>query len=205
MAFRRSALAEGPGSAPDPNGVELVPMRRRHLRRVLAIEEAAFTRPWSIGVYLSELALPATRVYLVAKARSRVVGYAGCMLVAGEAHVTTIAVAPDMHRRGIGTRLLLRLLGEARARGAGHATLEVRESNHGAQDLYREFGFAPVGIRKNYYSEVNEDAVVMWAHDIDSEIYGERLERIEARLGRHAGTGGPSPADGVPPPAGAQG
>jgi ribosomal-protein-alanine N-acetyltransferase len=189
MAFRRSALADGPDSAPD-DGVELVPMRRRHLRKVLAIEDSVFTRPWSIGVYLSELALPATRVYIVAKLRSRIVGYAGCMLVAGEAHVTTIAVDPEMHRRGIGTRLLLRLIGESRARGAGHATLEVRESNHGAQDLYREFGFAPVGIRKNYYSEVNEDAVVMWAHDIDSEEYGERLGRIEARLGRHAAAGG---------------
>ena len=118
-------------------------------------------------------------------------------MVVGEAHVTNIGVAPEWQRRGVGRRLLLQLAREARKRSAQHLTLEVRVSNVGAQALYREFGFVPAGIRKNYYAEVNEDALVMWAHDADSDAYGVRLDEIESRLppgGGAALAGGPAPA-----------
>lgn len=181
--------------------LEITPMRRRHLRSVIAIEQQVFPSPWSVGLYLSELAQPATRAYFVAKVGGEVVGYGGMMLVVGEAHVTTIAVGPTWQRSGIGRRLLLRLAREARARNAQHLTLEVRVSNVGAQELYRQFGFAPAGIRKNYYAEVHEDALVMWAHDIDSDAYGQRLDEIEARLLRSPEgdpSGGPGGPEGVP-------
>ena len=71
---------------------------------------------------------------------------------------------------------------EARRRGATALTLEVRVSNTGAQELYRKFGFAPAGMRKNYYVETNEDALVMWAEDIDADAYDERLRLIEAKV-----------------------
>jgi ribosomal-protein-alanine N-acetyltransferase len=162
--------------------VELVPMRRRHVRQVAAIEERIFPRPWSPALYYSELAMPSTRIYVVALAGDTVVGYAGCMLVVGEGHITTIGVSPEWQRKRIGMRLLHHLASEARERGATSLTLEVRVSNHGAQELYRTFGFVPAGIRKNYYAEVNEDGLVMWAHGVDSEDYGMRLEEIENRL-----------------------
>lgn len=165
-----------------PEGIELVAMRRRHVKAVVAIEQQIFPSPWSPGLYLSELAQPATRAYYVAKAGDEVAGYAGMMVVVGEAHVTTIGVSPSWQRRGVGRALLLRLATEARARSAHHLTLEVRVTNSGAQELYREFGFAPAGIRRNYYSEVNEDALVMWAHDIDSDAYGERLAAIAGNI-----------------------
>src|SRR4029077_11526282 len=91
------------------------------------------------------------------------------MLIVEDAHVTTIAVDPAWHRHKIGSRLLLNLARESAARGATHLTLEVRVSNSAAQAMYRQFGFRPSGVRKNYYVETNEDALVMWADDIAGE------------------------------------
>jgi len=161
--------------------IEITRMKRRHVRAVLAIEERIFPRPWSQALYLSELAQPETRLYSVALVEGEVVGYIGCMLIAGEGHITTVGVAPEWHRRHIGTRLLHRAATEAPERGATSLTLEVRVSNHGAQELYRGFGFVPAGIRKNYYAEVNEDGIVMWANDVDSAEYGKRLDELLAR------------------------
>jgi ribosomal-protein-alanine N-acetyltransferase len=177
---------EGPARGAQGNGprplVEIVPMRRKHLKSVIAIERRIFPTPWTIGLYSGEIAQPETRAYYVACVGDEVAGYAGMMVVVGEGHVTNIGVAPQWQRHGVGRRLLLVLAREARRRAAQHMTLEVRVSNLGAQGLYREFGFAPAGVRPNYYSEVHEDALVMWAHDIDTDAYGARLEEVEARL-----------------------
>ena len=127
-------------TAPPP-AVEIVEMRRRHLRAVQRIEARVYPRPWSLALFQSELALRSTRAYFVAREGRSVVGYAGVMMALDEAHVTTIAVDPDHHRRGIGTRLLLALVREGIARGATGCTLEVRLTNRAAQDLYRRFGF----------------------------------------------------------------
>ena len=162
--------------------VHLVPMRRRHLRSVLRIESQVYPRPWSLGLFMSELALRSTRAYYVARVDGEVVGYGGLMVVADDGHVTTLAVHPEWQRRTIGTRLLLALAGEALRRGATSLTLEVRMSNGPAQDLYRRFGFAPAGVRRGYYVETNEDALVMWAHDIDCLEYRKRLADLAARL-----------------------
>jgi len=166
-------------------------MRRRHLKSVIAIEQRIFPSPWSLALYLGELSQPATRAYYVARVGNDVVGYAGMMMVVGEAHITNIGVAPEWQRRGVGRRLLDQLAREARRRSAQNLSLEVRMSNIGAQELYREFGFVPAGIRKNYYAEVNEDALIMWAYDIDTDEYSRRLEAIEARIATGAaGAGG---------------
>ncbi|HET6810028.1 MAG TPA: ribosomal protein S18-alanine N-acetyltransferase [Acidimicrobiales bacterium] len=162
--------------------ITLAPMRRRHLRSVLRIEALVYPRPWSASLFMSELALRGTRAYHVAKAGNAVVGYSGLMLGTEDAHVTTIAVDPDWHRRGIGMRLMLNMAHASVERGARNMTLEVRVANTGAQALYHRFGFAPAGIRKNYYSETNEDALVMWATDIDTPGYAERLAGIEREL-----------------------
>ena len=162
--------------------VQIVPMRRRHLRSVLRIEAQVYPRPWSLSLFMSELALRSTRAYYVARVDSAVVGYAGLMLGVDEAHVTTIAVDPSWHRRKIATRLLLVLAGEAIQRGASSLTLEVRVGNKEAQALYRRFGFGPAGIRKNYYVETNEDALVMWANDVDQPDHEARVEALAATI-----------------------
>jgi len=162
--------------------VDIGPMRRRHLRSVLRIEASVYPRPWSLGLFVSELTLRSSRCYCVARVADEVVAYSGLMLCDEDAHVTTIAVDPGWQRHKLGTRLLLHLAREARLRGARHLTLEVRVGNQAAQALYHRFGFVPAGIRKNYYSETNEDALVMWASDIDDTEYGKRLDQLEAGL-----------------------
>ncbi|HLX78662.1 MAG TPA: ribosomal protein S18-alanine N-acetyltransferase [Acidimicrobiales bacterium] len=169
---------------PPRNGevVEITPMRRRDVPAVVAIEKEIFPEPWSQNLYLSELAQRSTRRYYVAISGGMVVGYAGCMLVVGEAHITTIGVAQAWQGRKIGARLLYRLVAEARDRGAETLILEVRVSNRPAQRLYEWFGFAPIAIRKNYYVETKEDGLVMQVVDTASDAYGERLSRIGKEL-----------------------
>lgn len=163
-----------------PLSLVITPMRRRHLRGVLRIEHQVYPRPWSLGLYMGELALLTTRVYLVARNGSAVVGYCGLMIVDTDGHITTIAVDPARQRRQVATRLLLWLVRAAADRGVERLTLEVRMSNTAAQDLYRGFGFEAAGARKAYYADNREDALVMWAHDIDTPAYRDRLAAIEA-------------------------
>jgi [ribosomal protein S18]-alanine N-acetyltransferase len=164
---------------PDRLQVRLSPMRRRHLRNVLRIEQRTYPRPWTYGLFLGEIGQRATRTYLVARVGVTVVGYAGTFQAVDESHITTIVVDPDWHRRGVATRLLLALARAAVDRGSHSLTLEVRVSNSGAQALYRRFGFVPAGMRKAYYPDNHEDALVMWAHDIDTPDYAARLSAIE--------------------------
>ncbi len=162
--------------------VVLTPMRRRHLRGVLRIEQQVYPRPWSLGLYMTELAMRTGRFYVVARVGGWVVGYAGMMLVGDDGHITTVAVDPAWHRRGIATRLLLCLVRGGVARGASQLTLEVRMTNQGAQAMYRRFGFAPAGVRRGYYVDNREDALVMWAHDVDLADHADRLLAIEAAV-----------------------
>ena len=182
MAVRRQEDGPGQEEGEAEPVVHLVPMRRRHLRSVLRIEALVYPRPWSLSLFMSELALRSTRAYWVARVDGVVVGYCGLMVTGEDGHVTTLAVDPAMHRRGIGTRLLLALAGEAIRRGVTGLTLEVRMGNKAAQELYRRFGFRPAGVRRNYYVETNEDALVMWADDVDDPAYARRLAEIEAEL-----------------------
>ena len=168
------------------SSVAVRPMTRRDLRAVLRIERASYPRPWSQGMFASELDPALGRTYLVATSAGRLVGYGGLLYVLPDAHVTTIAVDPSLRRGRVGTLLLARLVRDAVERGATALTLEVRVSNEAAQALYRRFGFAPAGARKDYYpAEADapaEDALVMWAHDIDRPAFAERLAAIEAEL-----------------------
>jgi ribosomal-protein-alanine N-acetyltransferase len=162
--------------------IEICPMRRRHLRAVLRIEAANRHRPWSLGLFMSELGMKTGRVYAVARSGQAVVGFAGLMFSGGDAHVTTISVREPWRRAGVGRRLMLLLARQARMRGSDALTLEVRAENTAAQGLYRAFGLAPAGVRKNYYSDLGEDALIMWVHDIDTDEYAQRLDRIEAAV-----------------------
>jgi ribosomal-protein-alanine N-acetyltransferase len=152
-------------------------MRRRHLRGVMAIERQVYPRPWSPNLFLSEMTESKNRCYLVARIDREVVGYAGMICYGEEAHVTNIAVDPLHHRQKIATRLLHDLIVEGIQMGAEAVSLEVRVTNWGAQRLYGAFGFRPIGVRKNYYQEINEDAVIMWVDDVRSARYRDVLRR----------------------------
>ncbi|HEY8340876.1 MAG TPA: ribosomal protein S18-alanine N-acetyltransferase [Egibacteraceae bacterium] len=189
---------------PPLDDVVVVPMRRRHLRGVMAIEQAVYPRSWSPALFASELDQPETRRYLVAlsaaaagrglRRRQVVVGYAGLLLQGDpehlEGHITTVAVHPAHHRRKIASRLLVALLREAIDLGVQAATLEVRAANRGAQRLYSGFGFVPVGVRPGYYAETGEDAVLMWAYELQSPAFAARLARQAARLSEPGGASG---------------
>lgn len=156
-------------------------MRRRHLRGVMAIERQVYPRPWSPSLFTAEMSETSNRAYLVARLGRDVVGYAGMICYGDEAHITTVAVDPAHHRKSIGTRLLYDLLHAAIEMRARAVSLEVRMSNWGAQRLYGRFGFRPVGVRKGYYQETGEDALIMWVDDVHLPEYRNLLERIAAR------------------------
>jgi ribosomal-protein-alanine N-acetyltransferase len=157
-------------------------MRRRHLRGIMAIERQVYPRPWSPNLFLSEMSESRNRCYLVARMDREVVGYGGVICYGEEAHITNVAVDPECHRRGIASRLLRELILSAVDLGAEAVSLEVRVTNWGAQRLYGRFGFRPVGVRKNYYQEINEDALIMWLDGIRTPDYARRLRALMDRL-----------------------
>ncbi|HYZ92734.1 MAG TPA: ribosomal protein S18-alanine N-acetyltransferase [Actinomycetota bacterium] len=162
--------------------VEIGAMRRRHLPAVLRIEGKVYPRPWSAGLFLSELAQKGSRAYFVARHQGKVVGYGGVMILGDEGHITNIAVDPGFHRHRIGTRLMIALIEESRERRVRSMTLEVRRANAGAQAMYRKFGFQTVGVRRGYYVETGEDAYIMWAESVWTPDYARRLDRIKDAL-----------------------
>jgi ribosomal-protein-alanine N-acetyltransferase len=166
----------------EASALEIARMRRRHLRGVMAIERQVYARPWSPNLFAAEIADPSNRCYLVARLHKDVVGYGGLICYGDEAHITNVAVHPMHQGRSVATRLLTELISRAIEMGARAISLEVRVTNWGAQRIYARFGFRPVGIRRNYYQEVNEDALIMWTDDVRTETYRRRLDGIEASL-----------------------
>lgn len=188
-----------------PVSVRIEPMRVDDLAAVQAIEQASFTTPWPSHAYRSELETNRLASYLVARAADEVVAYGGMWLMVDEAHITTFAVDPRWRRQRIGERLLLALLDVARARHAREATLEVRLSNLPARRLYEKYGFRPVGLRPRYYSDNQEDALIMTTDPLGDRRMVERIDRLRAGLDaapapkRPAGAGDPGAHDGPRP------
>jgi len=180
-------MSAAPPAGAGPDDVVVVPMRRRHLRGVLRIERHSRHARWSTGLFLNELAAP-NRCYRTALGPATVtggrpvLGYAGALLTGPDAHVTTVAVRPDVRRQGIATVLLLELARDARARGAEAMTLEVAASNEAALALYRRFGFVVEGVRANYYAELGEDALVLWMSDLATDAAADRLDAVAASV-----------------------
>jgi ribosomal-protein-alanine N-acetyltransferase len=150
------------------------PLTVDDLDLVVALEAANQPAPWSEGVFRDELAAE-NRVYLAAD-EDGVVGFGGVMLVGDEAHVTNLLVDPEWRGRGIGLELMLGLIAAGLSVGARHLTLEVRSKNEAARGLYARLGLAPVGVRQGYYGD--DDALILWAHDIDGPEYRARLEEL---------------------------
>jgi len=130
---------------------------------VLAVEEAAFTNPWTREMYVSELENRGVSFCYLARNESRhVIGFCSFWRVLDELHINNLAVLPEVRRQGVGSALLTRVLQEGAALGAERATLEVRRSNDAARLLYERFGFTIAGVRRGYYSNPIEDALVLW-------------------------------------------
>ncbi|MGG7176866.1 ribosomal protein S18-alanine N-acetyltransferase [Clostridium paraputrificum] len=139
-------------------------MEESDLDGVLEVSSISLKESWSKGAFSKELSNPLAK-YLVAKADDRVIGFAGIWIIVDEGHITNIAVHPDFRGQGIGRNLVEGLIEHSKNWGCYALTLEVRASNITAQNLYKKCGFTVDGIRKNYYKDNKEDALIMWKRD----------------------------------------
>lgn len=153
--------------------LEIRAMARRDVPRVHELECICFRTPWSKLALFGELRNDVAH-YRVAELDGQIIGYAGMWVLFEEAHLTNVAVAPEYRRKGYAMQLLLAMMECAKQNGATMMTLEVRESNLGAQNLYRQMDFVQNGLRPRYYSDTGEAALLLWNMDIQKtmERYG---------------------------------
>ena len=141
----------------------------RDLDAVLAIEAASFTNPWTREMYLAELENhDVSYCFLVRNSEGEVAGFCSFWRILDELHINNLAVAPEWRGSGAGTALMNRILAEGARMGARRATLEVRRSNEAALRLYQRLGFSIAGVRRDYYSQPVEDALVLWRDELGS-------------------------------------
>jgi ribosomal-protein-alanine N-acetyltransferase len=168
----------------------------------MPIEQASFPSPWPISAYRYELNQNDLSTYLVLRQRraeapkgrlhlgrlwhraqpSPVLGYGGFWIILDEGHISTIAVHPDWRGKGLGEMMLVALIETAMLRGAEEVTLEVRVSNQVAQHLYAKYGFAQVGVRKRYYHDNNEDALIMTTPRLHEAVFSDRYAALRNAL-----------------------
>jgi ribosomal-protein-alanine N-acetyltransferase len=150
--------------------ISIVPLvSMRDLDAVLAIETESFSSPWTREMYLAELDNTGVSFcYLARNDDGEPVGFCSFWRVADELHINNLAVLPAHRRRGIATTLLTYVLKEGARLGARSATLEVRRSNEEARRLYERFGFTASGVRRAYYTNPVEDALVMWCTSLET-------------------------------------
>ena len=139
--------------------LDIRPLAYADLPQVIAIERRAFPTPWSLAMFVLELSKP-SGICLAALEEGEMVGYLVCSRYDTVWHVMNVAVDPTKRRRGIATALLNRVL--ERVGPDAQLTLEVRRSNAGAITLYESYGFRSAGVRRRYYADNGEDALIMW-------------------------------------------
>jgi ribosomal-protein-alanine N-acetyltransferase len=146
--------------------VEIIRADIEHIDDIMIVENLCFKIPWSRGALVEEITRNQLAIYYSAKVDTRIVGYAGMWSVYGESHITNIAVHPEYRECGTGSKLLERLIDTAKKLKIKSMTLEVRKSNLAAQGLYKKYGFQTYGLRKSYYANDGEDALIMWKYGI---------------------------------------
>ncbi len=139
------------------------PMRIEDLKAVLAIERVSFSTPWSIQSFTAELRDNEYARYFCLVVDEQVIGYMGLWYILDEGHITNIAIAPEYRCKGLGESLIRSVMKIMISNGMERMTLEVRVSNLAARNLYKRLGFVTAGVRKGYYADNREDALIMWA------------------------------------------
>lgn len=162
-----------------PGPLEFRSMTMEDIPAICEIEQEAFTTPWTAGAFQNELTSNQFARYMVMEINGEVAGYGGMWLIMEEAHVTNVAVLKKYRGKKLGERLMRELQNTASFFGAVRMTLEVRPSNHVAKALYEKLGFYSVGIRRGYYTDNREDAVIMWA---DLPKYQHNLNELTGDL-----------------------
>ncbi len=172
-----------------PDEFEIREMLTGDIEAVMGIEREVFTFPWTPEFFECELRRGEITMYLVAFAGGRLLGFTGAHLLGDEIHVTNMAVAPDVRRRGLGSALLMECVHLGLKKGARWLTLEVRETNRDAREFYRFFGFRELGMRRGYYCDTGEDAVIMVAGDIREGLFRELPARWDKSAAGGEGEG----------------
>ena len=139
-------------------------MKEEYIDEVLDISSLSFSICWSKNSYIQELTNPVAR-YLVAKIDNKVVGFVGTWIILDESHITNIAVHPNYRKQGIASKLIEELLNYCKSQGCIAYTLEVRSTNKAARALYEKHNFKQDGVRKGYYEDNKEDAIIMWLRE----------------------------------------
>ena len=137
-------------------------MELSDIEDILVVEKLSFSIPWSRDSFEKEITDNNLAIYLVAKVNEKAVGYIGMWKVLNEGHITNVAVHPEFRHQGIGDQLVSELLSLCVNENIDLVTLEVRKSNQNAIKLYEKHGFVAEGIRKAYYQDNKEDAIIMW-------------------------------------------
>lgn len=163
--------------------IKILPMQTSHVDDVIKIEEQAYgEHHWSKDSFYGELANELAYYYSAFDMENNLIGYAGSWQIIDEAHITTIAVKPELRRKKIGEALLTKIINDCYNNKIKYITLEVRESNKPAIGLYEKYGFKSLGTRKGYYQNNNEDALIMWTENIFWDKfklkYQENIEKL---------------------------
>lgn len=146
------------------NNVIISPATLDDAEDIYEISRLSFSTPWSLSSIHKELTINGSARYAIAKIGSKCIGFGGIWIILDEAHVTNIAVHPEYRGIGAGEKILIALIEMCKVENVMDMTLEVRMSNIAAQSLYKKFGFIGEGIRKKYYADNHEDAIIMWKH-----------------------------------------
>jgi len=144
--------------------ITIEPFKIEYLDQLYSVETDSFSIPWSKSDIEKDATQNKMSIYLVALEDNQVIGYAAMWHVVNEGHITNIAVSPNHRQKGIGTLLVNALINIAKEKEMIGLTLEVNINNTNAQKLYTKLGFKPEGIRKEYYKDTKEDAVIMWKY-----------------------------------------
>lgn len=166
-----------------PASLEIRPMLLTDLDEVVTLEAKASPSSWSRQGYANEIQRNQNAQYVVLECQGNIIGFAGLIMMLDEAHISIVAVDPHRQGNGLGKLLVLYLLRIAIEKKATLSTLEVREHNAIAQNLYRRLGFEQVGIRKHYYRDSGEDALIMTLEPLKDEPILAEWERLIAQLG----------------------
>lgn len=157
--------------------LNILPLQQEHVPYMQPLEKACFGSQWTATDFQRELDNPSCH-YFVSQFNNQLIGYLGYWQILEEAHITAIAVHPDFQKRHAAQQMMCKMLQDCLKRNINWITLEVKESNIKAQNLYHKFGFSVLGRRKNYYQADKQDALIMWTENIATEAYHQRLEQL---------------------------
>jgi len=165
------------------NNIKIRKMQKKDIEQIMKIESVSFGNFfWTPEAFAAEIDNDVGYYFVAENENKQVVGYCGFWLILEEAHITTIAVHPDYRKSGIGEMLLQNMLKTGYEKNVKWYTLEVRASNIAAQNLYYKYNFKSLGLRRKYYQDNEEDAMVMWTENIWDKAFRENLENLKQEL-----------------------